>query len=60
MLTKVDDNLTLEKLTYLNTVTYEFFKPGTQFAKVLSAMQIQNALTEQNDRKETGGFLCLT
>jgi len=49
--------MAIEKLTYLNTVTYDFFKSGTQFAKILSAMQIQNALLEEEkSNKERGDF----
>ena len=57
MLTIIDSKMAIEKLTYLNTVTYDFFKSGTQFAKILSAMQIQNALLEEEkSNKERGDF----
>jgi hypothetical protein len=57
MLTIIDNKMDIEKITYLNTVTYDFFQPGTQFAKILSAMQIQNALLEEKkNNKEIGGF----
>lgn len=57
MLTIIDTNVAIEKLTYLKTVTYDFFKSGTQFAEVLSAMQFQNALLEERKyNKDRGGF----
>jgi hypothetical protein len=57
MLTIIDNKIDIKKITYLNTVTYDYFKPGTQFAKILSAMQIQNALLEEKEsNKEIGGF----
>ena len=57
MLTIIDNKIDVKKITYLNTVTYDFFQPGTQFAKILSAMQIKNALLEEEkNNKERGGF----
>ena len=57
MLTIIDNKIDVKKITYLNTVTYDYFRPGTQFAMILSAMQIQNALLEEKkNNKEIGGF----
>jgi len=57
MLTIIDNKIDIKKITYLNTVTYDYFRPGTQFAMILSAMQIQNALLEEKkSNKEIGGF----
>ena len=57
MLTIVDNKIDVKKVIYLNTVTYDYIKPGTQFAMILSAMQIQNALLEEKENnKEIGGF----